>query len=144
MKTAMTAALIAGISITSMPALAQDGSASDRIVGFWQLRTPQGVVVSEEEFTSQIIFSQDGLMAVQAMSPDPDGESAYMRAGYEAYYGTYEVDEEAGTVTFTVESAIARDLIGQELERNMDVSENELTLTPTSPDEDWSVTYERR
>lgn len=139
-----TAVLVAGLSAISLPAMAQDQAPADQIVGFWQLRTPQGVVVTESEFTSQIIFSRDGIMAVQAMSPDPEGESAYMRAGYEAYYGTYEVDENAGTVTFTVESAIARDLIGQKLERNLEVSENELTLTPTNPAESWSVTYERR
>ncbi|HMQ94525.1 MAG TPA: lipocalin-like domain-containing protein [Amaricoccus sp.] len=139
-----TAAITAGIGLAA-PAFAQDQlSPAEQIVGFWQLRTPQGVVVTEDEFTSQIIFSDNGLMAVQAMSPDPEGESAYMRAGYEAYYGTYEVDEAAGTVTFAVESAIARDLIGQELERNLVVSENELTLTPTNPEETWSVTYERR
>ena len=139
-----TAVILAGLAIAA-PGVAQaQSSPAEQIVGFWQLRTPQGVVVTEEAFTSQIIFSDDGLMAVQAMSPDPDGTSTYMRAGYEAYYGTYEVDAEAGTVTFTVESAIARDLIGRELERNLEVSADELTLTPTDPDESWRVTYERR
>ena len=137
-----TSVLLTGLLLAS-PVLAES-SASEQIVGFWQLRTPEGVVVSEDVFTSQIIFSETGVMSVQAMSPDPDAESAYMRVGYETYYGTYAVDEAAGTVTFTVESAIARDLIGQELERNVEVSENELTLTPTNPDESWSVTYERR
>ncbi|KAA9005548.1 hypothetical protein [Histidinibacterium aquaticum] len=47
-------------------------------------------------------------------------------------------------VTFTVESAIARDLIGQELERTYEVADDRLTLEPTSADESWSVTYARR
>ena len=143
MKLAPTAALLAGVALLPATASAQDAVA-DPIVGVWQLVTPEGAVVTQSQFTSQIIFSSDGTMAVQSMAPDPEATSPYMRSGYEAYYGTYAIDETAGTVTFSVESAIARDLIGQDLERTYEVADDRLTLEPTSPDESWSVTYARR
>lgn len=144
LKYVKTAILVAGLFAVSMPALAADSSPSDLLVGTWQLITPEGVVVTPSQFTSQIIFSKDGTMAVQSMAPDPEASSPYMRMGYEAYYGTYTVNEKAGTVTFKVESALARALIGQDLERFFKVSKDQLKLDPTNPEEAWSVTYQRR
>lgn len=83
-------------------------------------------------------------MSVQAMDPDPTLTTAYMRNGYEAFYGACKVNETAGTFVVTVQSALARDLIGQQLERNYVVTPSRLTLTPTDPEETWRVTYARQ
>ena len=41
------------------------------------------------------------------------------------------------------EHAAARDLVGQELSRAYEVTDDTLVLTPTDPAETWRVTYER-
>ena len=95
-------------------------------------------------YSGQIVFTKAGTMAVQAMNPDRSApDTAYTVNGYEAFYGSVDVDRRAGTFTVTVESAGARDLIGQQLTRVFDVSARTLVLTPADPAEGWRVTYER-
>ena len=43
----------------------------------------------------------------------------------------------------SVESSLARNLIGQELARNFEVNGDTLVLTPPNPAEGWRATYER-
>jgi hypothetical protein len=95
-------------------------------------------------YSGQIVFTDAGTMSVQAMNPDVNApDTAYTMNGYEAFYGSIVIDEEAQTFVVTVESSPIRDLIGQELERAFEVSEDQLVLTPTTPDEHWRVVYER-
>ena len=95
-------------------------------------------------FSGQIIFTEAGTVAVQAMNPDASApDTPYTLGGYEAFYGPVTIDEGAGTFEIDVESAVARDLIGQSLTRNYEVSDDTLVLTPTDPSEGWRVTYER-
>ena len=95
-------------------------------------------------YSGQILFTRAGTMSVQAMNPDLDApDTAYTVDGYEAYYGDVAVDRATSTFTLTVESALARDLIGQQLTRVFDVSRTSLVLTPTDPTEGWRATYER-
>jgi hypothetical protein len=63
--------------------------------------------------------------------------------GYEAYYGDVAIDAADGTFEVTIESAAVRDLIGQTMTRNFEVSGDTLVLTPADPAEGWRVTYER-
>lgn len=84
-------------------------------------------------------------MAVQAINPDlaaPD--TAYTVQGYESFYGPVSIDSDEGTFEVQVESAVARELIGQSLIRNYEVSNDTLVLTRTDPSEGWRVTYERQ
>jgi plastocyanin len=117
------------------------------LVGEWRMTELE--ISSEGDFQSvpysgHVIFTKSGTMSVQAMNPDPSApDTAYTVNGYEAYYGTVDVDRRAGSFTLTVESALARDLIGQELTRGFDVAGRTLVLTPADPAEGWRVTYER-
>ncbi|MCD1643744.1 lipocalin-like domain-containing protein [Aurantimonas coralicida] len=104
-----------------------------------------GGELSGSPFTGQIIFTDGGIVAVQAMNTEGDDpENPYAVNGYEAYYGSYEVSDDGRTVTFEIESSVVRDLIGQSLERAIAVTEDSLVVTPTSADENWRVTYERQ
>jgi hypothetical protein len=95
-------------------------------------------------FSGHVVFTDAGTMSVQAMNPDKAApDTAYTLGGYEAFYGPVTVDEAEGTFEVEVESAVARDLIGQSLTRNYEVSDDTLVLTPTDPSEGWRVTYER-
>ncbi|KQR46839.1 hypothetical protein ASF82_05385 [Frigoribacterium sp. Leaf164] len=100
--------------------------------------------LAEIPYGGQVIFTDAGTMAVQAANPDtaaPDGP--YTVNGYEAFYGEVTlVDDDSFTVE--VESALARDLIGQSLARDFDIDGDTLVLTPTDPTEGFRATYERQ
>ena len=104
---------------------------------------PDGSLV-EVPYSGQVIFTEGGTLSVQAMNPDPAAEpTAYTVNGYEAYYGPVEIDEENKTFAITVELSLVRDLIGQEMQRKFEVTEDQLVITPADPEEGWRVTYER-
>ena len=95
-------------------------------------------------YSGRVILSPSGTISVQAMNPDTEApDTRYTVNGYEAYYGTVEVDLSAGQFAATISSAAARGLIGQTLTRAFDVSDSTLVVTPTDPSEVWRVTYER-
>lgn len=101
--------------------------------------------LQEVPYSGQIVFTDSGTMSVQAMNPDADAApTPYTINGYEAFYGRIAVDDEAKTFVVMVGSSLVRDLIGQDLERAFEVTEDQLVLTPTSPDEYFRVTYERQ
>lgn len=135
-----------GSADTSAPASVD--AADDSLYGVWSMTSlEQGVDGESPEtvpYSGQISFTESGNVAVQAMNPDTEApDTAYTVNGYEAYYGDLDVDEDAGTFTMEVESALARDLIGQSLERAFEVSGDTLVLTPADPSEGWRVTYDR-
>jgi hypothetical protein len=95
-------------------------------------------------YSGQVIFSKSGTLSVQAMNPDAAAEPTPYRAnGYEAYSGPVEIDEAKKTFAITVGSSLVRNLVGQRLERNFEVTEDQLVITPTNATEGWRVTYER-
>src|SRR5437660_9264294 len=89
------------------------GSAAQRFVGVWRLvgETADGEPVAARGPNPQgvIVYTAGGHMAVQII-PDrprpgykglepPAATAQAVLAGYTAYFGTYTVDERAGTVT---------------------------------------------
>lgn len=128
---------------------APEGSvvSSEPIVGEWTMSTLEMQNEGEFEtvpFGGQIIFTEAGTVSVQAQNPDPAAsDTPYTVQGYEAYYGDAVVDDAAGTVTFDVTSAAVRDLIGETLVRNFEVTDDTLVLTPVDESEGWRVTYDR-
>lgn len=121
---------------------AAPSTAASPLEGVWSLQelTASGDPVP---YAGQIAFSA-GVVSVQASNPDPAApDSAYTVQGYEAFYGDVTVDEDAGTFSVVVESAVARDLVGQTLTRNFEVTDDQLVLTPVDASEGWRVTYDR-
>lgn len=145
---AVTLAVLA--SLTGCAAQTAETTQADTtapIIGEWQMTslevTTDGTM-QEVPYSGQIIFTDAGTVSVQAMNPDTTApDTPYTLGGYEAFYGSTDIDEADGTFTIDVESAIARDLIGQELSRNYEVTDDTLVLTPTDAAEGWRVTYER-
>jgi hypothetical protein len=128
-----------------------EARARDRFVGAWRL-----VALEERgsdgkshrcDCAGLFVFTHDGHASVQVMTRDPHaavaGAGQYSQGGYEASFGGYVVDERAHTFTFHIEGAVARNLIGKDLPRLYQFSGTQLTVRPTSPDEHWTVTWER-
>jgi hypothetical protein len=66
----------------------------------------------------------------------------YAQGGYEASFGTYEIDERAHHFTYHVEGALVRTLIGKDLTRVFEFSGKQLIVKSSSPDEHWRVAWE--
>ena len=144
----LTLFTVALSSAAVLPMAAAAQSVDERLAGVWTMVSLEvadaGGQMQPVDYSGQINFTPDGHVAVQAMNPDPEApDTAYTSDGYEAYYGRVVTDEAAGTFTMTVESALVRDLIGQELERRYEIAGNQLILTPTHPSEGWRVAYEQ-
>ena len=123
----------------------------DRFVGAWRLVSleapgPDGRI-HKADSTGLFVFTRDGHASVQVMERNPTpqtpaGPDQYSHGGYEATFGTYEVDENAHTFTFHVEGALVRTLIGKDLPRSFEFSGKQLIVKSTRPDEHWRVAWE--
>ena len=91
-----------------------------------------------------LIYTSDDHMSVQLMLPESESRVSndYVLNGYEASFGSYDVDEAAHTVTHHVRGSITHGLVGRDLTRMYQFSDGRLIIRSTRPDEHWSVTWE--
>ena len=145
--TAMLCSL-ATASAQSKPNTAGD---RERLIGAWHLvRIDAGGSETQSGYAPQplgiLVYTRDGHMSVQLMYPEsahaPDNE--YVRAGYEASFGSYDVDEEKHTLTHHVQGSITRGLlVGRNLPRLYQLTQDgHLIIRSADPNEHWSVTWE--
>ncbi len=92
-----------------------------------------------------LIYTRDGRMSVQIMYPESAAalSNDYVMNGYEASFGSYDVNEKTHTLTHHVEGANVRALVGKLLPRLFTISDRRLLIRSTRPDEHWSVVWER-
>jgi Lipocalin-like domain len=146
--------LLSGIATTTLSG-GQDRPGSEgireRFIGAWRLVSleapgPDGKI-HRADSTGMFVFTRDGHASVQVMERNPQpqahaGPEQYSQGGYEATFGTYQVDENARTFTFHVEGALVRTLIGKDLPRSFEFSGKQLIVKSTRPEEHWKVTWE--
>ena len=131
----------------------RDGNESirGRFVGAWRLAWLEGEgadgKIHRADSTGLLVFTRDGHMSVQVMERNPQaqtpaGPEQYSQGGYEASFGTYEIDESTHTFAFHVEGALVRTLIGKELPRAFEFSGKQLIVKSTRSDEHWRVAWE--
>ena len=122
-----------------------------RFVGAWRLAWLEGEgadgKIHRADSTGLLVFTRDGHMSVQVMERNPQaqtpaGPEQYSQGGYEASFGTYEIDESTHTFTFHVEGALVRSLIGKDLPRAFEFSGRQLLVKSTRPEEHWRVAWE--
>jgi Lipocalin-like domain len=93
-----------------------------------------------------LIYMRDGHISVQLMYPEASHalSNEYVREGYEASFGSYDVNEATHTVTHHVQGSVTRDLlVGKDLPRLYQFTgDGHLILKPARPDEHWSLTWE--
>lgn len=139
--------LVSATACAPEAAPAPETSSAGTIVDEWRmtsLEVASGDNYETVPYSGRLIFTEAGTLSVQAMNPDlAAADTAYTLGGYEAYYGPVTIDVGDGTFEIEVESAVTRDIIGQTLTRNFEVSADTLVLTPEDPTEGWRVTYER-
>jgi hypothetical protein len=125
-------------------------SAKEKLIGAWRLAWMEepgedGKLARITDRKGMLIYSQDGHMSVQIMFPKSEStlSNDYVRNGYEASFGSYEVNEATHTVTHHVQGSITPGLVGRELTRVYQFSDGRLIIKSARPDEHWSVTWER-
>jgi hypothetical protein len=132
-------------------AKSQNGSDATRLIGAWRLvhiesPGPDGKTSSEPQPTGMLIYTRDGHMSVQLMYPSQANAQSnqYVRDGYEASFGSYEVDEAKHILTHHVQASVTRDqLVGKDLPRVYAFTpDGRLTIRSTNPDERWFVVWE--
>lgn len=130
----------------------------EKLIGTWKfesmkVETEKGEIVYPygENIFGMLIYTPSGHISVLLMNPDRfkfasddplDGsseeiESAY--GGFDAYCGTYSVDEEKGTVTHHIEGSKFPNWVGTNQVRHFEFSDNKLLLYATLKikDEQW-------
>src|SRR5690242_21934903 len=120
------------IAIAIMAAVAISGSAQsrsgskpkkERFIGAWHLVSivgPDGKLVAGSPPKGMLIYTGDGHMSVQLMYPEAATtlSNEYVQNGYEASFGSYDIDEATHTVTHHVQGSNTRDLlVGKDLSR---------------------------
>jgi hypothetical protein len=154
--------LFMGITLIGLTGTALNGSQRsgrdgirERFVGAWRLAwlEEQGPdwKIHRADCTGMLVYTGDGHISVQVMYRNPPVNSQaatnaapaqYAQGGYEASFGTYEIDEGAHTFAFHVEGALVRTLIGKDLPRAFEFSGKQLIVKSTHPDEHWRVAWE--
>jgi lipocalin-like protein len=155
MKALRYTALVAVVVAVAVLAPAQSANkpAGDRemLIGAWHLARieapgPDEKASNVTQPKGMLIYTRDGHMSVQLMYPRsanaPNNE--YVQDGYEASFGSYDVDEATHTLTHHVQGSNTRDLlVGKDLPRVYTLTEDgRLIIRSTRPDEHWSVTWE--
>ena len=132
--------------------MSSSGNAKEKFIGAWHLvhidaTGHDGKSASVPQPKGILIYTRDGHMSVQLMYPSSANalSNEYVLNGYEASFGSYDVDETAHTVTHHVQGSNTRDLlVGKDLARKFEfTADGHLTIRSARPDEHWSVTWER-
>jgi hypothetical protein len=125
------------------------GSDKEKLIGAWHLVSigesgADGQSNHGAEIKGTLIYTRDGHMSVQLMYPEAAANLAndYVLNGYEASFGSYDVNEESHTVTHHVQGSITRGLVEKDLTRVYQFSDGHLIIRSTRPDEHRSVTWE--
>jgi hypothetical protein len=137
---------IAGLS-HAQSAMKQMGD-RERLVGAWHLAHvdspgPDGKPVQP---LGMLIYTRDGHMSVQLMYPRSANAqpNQYVQDGYEASFGSYDLDEANHTLTHHVQGSITRDLlVGKDLPRIYQLTaDGHLIIRSARTEEHWSVVWE--
>jgi Lipocalin-like domain len=150
-KTIACGVLVAmALTLSASTQTEREGSAREKLIGAWHLvridaSDANGQPASGPQPKGMLVYTQDGHMSVQLMYPASADtlSNEYVLKGYEASFGSYDINETAHTVTHHVQGSITRDLlVGKDLPRKFEFTpDGHLIIRSTRPDEHWSVTW---
>lgn len=137
------------ILLWMLMAVAALSSDREKLIGAWHLVALEetgadGKTTRATGLQGALIYTLDGHMSVQIMYPESQAalSNDYVLNGYEASFGSYDVNEKAHTVTHHVQGSITHALVGKALTRKFQFVRGRLIIQPVSRDEHWSVTWE--
>ena len=156
MKTLRYGPWIAVLAIASLVPVARAQAANpqtdrERLIGAWHLAhidspEPDGKPSDAAQPKGILIYTRDGHMSVQLMYPESASSlsNEYVRNGYEASFGSYDVDEATHTLTHHVQGSNTGDLlVGKDLPRVYQfTADGRLIIRSANPKEHWSVTWQ--
>jgi Lipocalin-like domain len=145
--------LLLAVCAVSQTHSAEKASASvsdrEKLVGAWRLASmagPDGKPITSGVPIGMLIYTRDGHMSVQLMYPRSENSlsNEYVQNGYEASFGSYDVNVAAHTVTHHVQGSNTGDrLVGKDLPRVYQFNgRGQLVIKSARPDEHWSVIWE--
>jgi len=151
-RTAVLAAfgILIWASDRSIPSTLAQASVRQELIGAWRLVSDEEIVkgkLTKLDQTGILTYTNDGHMSVQIMDKNSNDSNVgtpvqYRANGYEGYFGTFDVNEAAHSVTHHVRGALVRSLIGKDLTRIYTFSGRQLVLTSSRPDERWRIVWE--
>lgn len=131
---------------------------SSTLPGTWQLESRIDVTASGERCPEPslgedpialLIYDRAGHFAAQFMKrdrsvviPDASGgakNNSRAQGGYDAYFGTYTIDDESGTVTQRLLGALSQENVGSVLTRAMEVLQDKLIIRIETTHADGTV-----
>lgn len=149
----------AALLIAAAPATASLGQATmskahtdrERLIGTWHLVNIDSPGTNGQPQpplpVGLLIFTADGHEAVQLMYPKEAStlNNKFVHDGYEASFGTFQVDEASHVLRYHPVASATRDaFVGtDELLRPTFPDEKHLVMRPADPDQHWSVTWEK-
>lgn len=135
------------------------------LVGTWSAQAeetvdPAGRTLASSPARGLLVYTPEGRMAVQIVVlprpvvpavPEGPGEvnawnpeqTRTVIETYDAYFGTYEIDEAHHTVTHHVQGELRPNLDGAAFRRRYEIDGDRLTLRSTDPRETWRVVWKR-
>jgi hypothetical protein len=147
------AALVAFAGFTQAQSAWKPAAVHDsaRLIGAWHLVRidapgQDGNPVGIPQPQGMLIYTRDGHMSVQLMYPKSANvqSNEYVQDGYEASFGSYDIDEATHTLTHHVEGSVTRGLlVGKNLPRIYQLTDDgHLIIRSAQAEEHWSVTWE--
>ena len=101
-----------------------------------------GKAAAEPQPTGMLIYTKDGHMSVQLMYPGTSLSNEYVNRGYEASFGSYDLDEFRHLLTHHVQGSVTRDrLVGRDLPRRYEFTPDGHLLIRSAPEEHSRVMW---
>lgn len=145
------AIVVATISLAPAESAKRQSGDREKLIGAWHLvhinsPGPNGAETEMPQPLGMLIYTRDGHVSVQLMYPKAQRElnNQYVRDGYEASFGTYDIDEATHTLTHHVHGSNTGDLlVGKDLLRIYRFTKDgHLIIRSARSDEHWSVVWE--
>jgi hypothetical protein len=138
---------LSGLSLAQSTVNKSAGSDREKLIGAWHLVSlgeagANGTMTSVPGLKGALVYTRDGHMSVQIMYPGSTVSNDYVHNGYEASFGSYDIDEAAHTVTHHIQGSITHGLVGKNLVRAYQLSGQRLLIHSTRPDEHWQAVWE--
>ncbi|MGI9070833.1 MAG: lipocalin-like domain-containing protein [Bryobacteraceae bacterium] len=143
---------VSGFSQASSTQVHRQARVSDRerVIGAWQLVSlaapgSDGKTMSVSHPVGMLTYTRDGHVSVQLMYPASESaiSNEYVLNGYEASFGSYEVNEAKHMLIHHIEGANTRDLlVGKNLPRLYEFdAQGNLVIKSARSHEHWSATW---